>query len=73
MVRVKADRETTVAAGDVLPACPAAEDAATDLADLSSLNEATVLHLLQTRYAKDAIYVSVTWTWPLCACEAPLT
>lgn len=50
----------TVPVGELLPANPDVLEGVDDLMQLSYLNEPSVLHNLQHRYAQDIIYVRNT-------------
>ena len=52
----------TVSTADLLPANPEVLDGVDDLVELGYLNEPSVLHNLQYRYARDVIYVRISST-----------
>lgn len=52
----------TVSTADLLPANPEVLDGVDDLVELGYLNEPSVLHNLQYRYARDVIYVRTSST-----------
>lgn len=58
LVGLASGKELTVAADDVQKANPPKFNKSEDMADLTYLNEASVLHNLRERYYSDLIYVS---------------